>query len=100
MCQGKITRHRKTKIGEENSILDYNILVCDVLKCYFEEMLIDDERINVLTKYVTTKGKRSKSESDHNLLFARFALSYQKAKKKTKMRFSISKCGMPTISFE
>ena len=30
-CKGKMTRHRKTKVSEEKSILDF-IFVCDVLK--------------------------------------------------------------------
>ena len=39
MVKSQDTEEKKT--GEEKSIIDY-ILVCDVLKCYFEEMLIDD----------------------------------------------------------
>ena len=47
-------------------------------------MFIDEERTLVLTKYVTTKGKKSKIESDHNLLFARFAINYKKLKRSIK----------------
>ena len=40
-------------------------------------MLIDDDRIHTLTKYASTRGKVKKSESDHNLLFCQFDLTYR-----------------------
>ena len=73
-CAGTITRHRKTVIGDEKAVLDY-IIVCDQLLTYFERMLIDEARVNVLTKYATLTGTRVTSESDHNLMFAEFKLS-------------------------
>ena len=65
LCEGVITRHRKTINGDEKSVIDY-IVVCDFLLQYLERMIIDEPRIFVLTKY----AKRTKTESDHNLLFA------------------------------
>ena len=58
-CEGQITRQRKTKNSEEKSII-FLVLVCDYIKYYFTEMLIDESRTHVLTKYITTKGKISK----------------------------------------
>ena len=43
-------------------------------------MIIDEKRTSVLTKY----RKLSKSESDHNILYAKFAVSYFRAAIKTK----------------
>ena len=71
LCQGLITRHRKTVLGDEKSIIDY-ILVCDFLLNYVDQMKIDDKRTHVLTKY----SRGGKSESDHNLLYAKFAIAY------------------------
>ena len=71
LCEGVITRHRKTVKGEEKSVIDY-IVVCDFLLNYLEQMIIDEPRIFVLTKY----AKKSKTESDHNVLYAKFAIKY------------------------
>ena len=49
-------------------------------------MLIDDERIHTLTKYVSTRGRVQKSESDHNLLFCQFDLSYRSKNSKEDRR--------------
>ena len=50
-------------------------------------MIIDEKRANVLTKYVTLKGVRVKSESDHNPLFAEFSLSFSRKQ-------SVTRCEM------
>ena len=61
--EGYITRHRRTIVGDEKAILDF-VIVCDQLLAFFERMIIDEERANVLTKYKSSKGVKSKSESD------------------------------------
>ena len=71
ICQGKITRQRSTVIGDEISILDY-IIVSEGLHNNILEVIIDEERSHVLTKYASTTGKQKKSESDHNILFIKF----------------------------
>ena len=77
ICKGKVTRHRITKNGEEKAALDY-IIGCDMLATFVENVLIDEDRIFTLTKYTTTKGKRQKCLSDHNIMFSSFNLSYEK----------------------
>ena len=79
LCEGTITRHRKTVIGEEKSVIDY-IIVCDFLLNYLEQMYIDEPRTHVLTKYL----KRSKTVSDHNILYAKFAIIYSARAPKVK----------------
>jgi hypothetical protein len=75
LCDGIITRQRKTRNKVEQSVLDY-IIVCDVLKNYFERMSIDENRYHVLTKYASTKGVKCKVESDHNILYGVFSIKY------------------------
>ena len=74
-CKGSITRHRKTVEGEEKSILDY-LLFCDLVESFFDTMIVDEERHHVLRKYVTTKGVKKYTESDHNTIYAEFAVEY------------------------
>ena len=74
-CKGSVTRHRRTIHGDEKSIIDF-IIVCDQLLPFFDLMIVDEKRENVLTKYASFTGKRIKSESDHNPLFAKFNLKF------------------------
>ena len=60
LCEGLITRIRKTILNTEKSILDYFIVCRDMFK-KIERMKIDEERFYTLTKYSTTKGKKSKN---------------------------------------
>ena len=62
-------------------MIDY-IIICDFLLNYLEQMLIDESRTNVLTKY----GKSTKIESDHNILYAKFAITYYSRLAKTKRK--------------
>ena len=82
-CIGSITRHKITRVKEEKSIIDY-FVICEGLKQYFEKMFIDDARTYTLTKYSTTKGVKTKTLSDHNILFASFGLRYSAVRMKTK----------------
>ena len=86
LCEGLITRHRKTKLGDEKAILDY-VIMCKGLAGYVERMVIDEKRENILTKYLSSKGVRQKSESDHNPIYARFNIKFRKAQ--TAMRMEI-----------
>ena len=80
-CTGVITRHRITKHAEEKSVLDF-MIVCPILKTYFEQMMIDEERIHVLTKYSSRKGVQTNIKSDHNVMHSRFSISYNQVKRK------------------
>ena len=61
-------------------------MTCDKLSNFVETMMIDEERIFTLTKYVTTRGTQSKIKSDHNPLFFSFNLSYEKQVKHSNRR--------------
>ena len=47
-------------------------------------MIIDEERTHVLTKYSSAKGRALKSESDHNILYSSFNITYSKIQNVTK----------------
>ena len=70
-CRGTITRKRVTKKRTEESAIDL-LLYTDDLEEEFEEMKIDEEKKNVLTKVNLTKNEGKKKESDHNVLTAIF----------------------------
>ena len=70
-CTGVVTRDRIAGGNHEQSVIDY-IVTCDSLADLLEEMMIDDERIHVLTKYSLKK----RVKSDHNVMFAKFKLNY------------------------
>ena len=76
LCQGKITRHRVTKSGVEQSIIDF-VVVCEFMYKKLVKMVIDEERNHTLTKYASTRGVISKSESDHNPLFCQFDIPHR-----------------------
>ena len=74
-CKGNITRYRKTVNSEEKSILDY-LIFCDKVEQYFNTMLVDEKRMHVLKKYVTTRGVKQFTYSDHNTIYAEFSIRY------------------------
>ena len=74
-CSGTVTRTRVTKDGVEIAVLDF-IIGCDALANMMIKMVIDEDRINVLTKYATAKGVKKTIESDHNPMYAEFTLQY------------------------
>ena len=83
LCKGVITRERVTTNKTERSVLDY-IIVCDKLKEYLEEMIIDEDRIHVLTK-----AGRKETNSDHNLLYSRFSILFDPKPITVRKEFSI-----------
>ena len=75
ICEGKITRRRRTVNKVEESILDF-FLVCDTLKPFVTRMNIDEDHIFVLTKYSKVKGKLVKKDSDHNTVVMNVDLQF------------------------
>ena len=57
-CTGVITRHRNTEAGLEQSVIDFVITSCDLIK-RIAFVHIDDRREHVLTKI--TKSKKNKT---------------------------------------
>ena len=73
ICDGTITRERRTKTRIEKSVLDY-IIVCSRMKEYARRMVIDEKRIHVLTKFASKKDLKKHKVSDHNVLFCMFSI--------------------------
>ena len=49
-CEGVITRERISGDKIEKAVLDY-IVICEQMKEFLEQVIVDEERIHVLTKY-------------------------------------------------
>ena len=82
-CTGTITRQRTTKENTEKSVIDY-IVVSGDLERHIENMHIDEERINVLTKIVNKRAKGTKGhldicETDHNTITAKLQIKWNKS---------------------
>ena len=79
LCEGTITRMRKTTKGLKESILDV-FVACDKVTPYATRMVIDEKRVNALTNYSTVKEKGRITESDHNPIFLYLDLLFSKIK--------------------
>ena len=77
VCKGLVTRKRITKKSVEESIIDFVILSED-LKKEVESIIIDDERNHVLTRISKTKKGVDKVESDHNVIFTRLKMKWDR----------------------
>ena len=88
LCQGIITRERKTILGYERSILDYFIL-CEEMFSYLSSMKIDEARSYVLTKYSKVRGKTILTESDHNPIICQFNYLWNDATVNEKQRYEV-----------
>ena len=77
LCEGVITRHRITKNSEEKSVLDY-LIISDGMCEFISKMVVDEDKIDVLTKYVGRKGLCKLVKSDHNMLIGYFNLTFTK----------------------
>ena len=80
ICEGKITRFRKTINRTEQSILDY-FVVCRSFLSLITKMIIDEEKKFALTKFSTKKGVKSIKVSDHNLLILELDLKWSSLNK-------------------
>ena len=65
LCEGSITRMRKTTRGVETSILDV-FVTCDRILPFITRMVVDEKRENVLSNYNALKDTGRVIESYHN----------------------------------
>ena len=75
LCDGKITRYRKTTKRTEKSILDF-FIVCKSFLSLITKRIVDEAREYSLTKFSTKNGQKSIKESDHNLLILKLNLRW------------------------
>ena len=79
-CQGTITRERTTK-GEniERSTLDF-VLVSQDLENYIKKVVVDENRVNILTKVTQNKhGTKTVSKDDHNIIEPNLNVNWNKS---------------------
>ena len=72
-----VFRRRITKDSIEESIIDH-VLVSGDLADYLESILIDEERLHVLTRLTKTKKGVVKKQSDHNVIISKFYFQWNK----------------------
>ena len=65
ICEGTITRMRKTTRGVEKSVLDV-FVTCDEIRPYIVKMRVDEKRENALINFKAAKQIKRVIESDHN----------------------------------
>ena len=82
-CKGLITRERISGNKTEKAVLDY-ILICERMKEFLENMIVDEERVHVLTKYVNKKTGKKKIVSDHNVMFANITIKFNWLPRRTR----------------
>ena len=79
LCQGLITRYRKTVNGEEKAVLDF-FLCCDKLRPYLVKLKIDDKGEIALTNFKPVKEQSRAKPSDHAVMELELELKFSKEK--------------------
>ena len=79
ICDGTITRTRKTVNGTEQAALDV-FVVCDKLLPYLTKVKVDEKREHTLTNFRSVKKLGRVTESDHNQVEIELNMDYSKVK--------------------
>ena len=79
ICEGLITRMRKTSRGLEMSVLDV-FVTCEQILPYIKRMVIDEKREHALTNFSTMKNLGRVIESDHNVEILEVNINYSDIK--------------------
>ena len=79
LCDGSITRMRKTTRGLEKSILDV-FVTCHRILPYITKMTVDENRKLALTNFDALKSAGKVIESDHNVEILDVSLEFSNLK--------------------
>ena len=79
VCQGLITRFRKTVKCEEKSVLDF-FVICYKVRSFLKRMIVDQERDHCLTNFNPAKIGQKVKESDHNPLIMELQMKYHQSR--------------------
>ena len=79
VCEGTITRMRKTTVSVEKSVLDV-FVTCNRILPYITKMTIDVRREKALTNFSTVKAVGRAIESDHNVEILEIDLQFSNDK--------------------
>ena len=91
LCKGTITRERIFENKVEQLVIDY-ILICEELSRHIVEVTIDEDRIYTLSRYLKRKAGKRVIPSDHNILFSKFNIEFERKSKKLRKEFFQFKC--------
>ena len=80
-----MTRVRQLKNKTEKSILDF-FVVCEKIKTFLEKLIIDEDKLNPLNRYL----KDGKKNSDHNTMIMQLNITFME-KRRDKLKCLISK---------
>ena len=86
ICEGVITRRRIANNKVEESVLDF-FLVCNKVLPFVTNMVIDEKKRHVLTKFGPAKQGRSAIDSDHYTMYIDVSLEALK-EDKNKWKYS------------
>ena len=75
----------------EKSVIDY-ILMCERMQKFLLEMSIDEDKVNVLCRYKKIKNGRKVITSDHNILYSKFKIQFNKKPISIQREFFHFKC--------
>ena len=88
LCEGLLTRIRKTDKVDEKAVLDF-FLVNDHMKPFIIKMVIDEEKDHILTNLSQAKKNHRAVDSDHLSLQLYMNLQFSKLKPDRKVLFNI-----------
>ena len=91
ICKGIITRERVYENKVEKSVIDYIIISQGLLKFLLDMQVFEDKEY-VLARYVKNKKGTKITNSDHNILFCKFSVMFNKKPKKIRKEFFKFKC--------
>ena len=90
MCSGVITRERIFEKKIERSVIDY-IIICEGMYEFLLEMMIDENRVHVLSQYGSKQNQKT-IKSDHNWLFSKFSIIFNRQNRKMRREIFHFKC--------
>ena len=91
VCKGTITRERITEGKSEKSAIDY-IIISEGLLEYLLEMVIDEEKVYGLARFMKNSSGNRVIYSDHNTLYSKFLISIDRKRKELRKEFFKFKC--------
>ena len=91
ICKGVVTREREFENRVEKSTIDY-IITCEELSEFITEMMIDEDRIHTLSRFIKKKTGNRIIKSDHNILLANFSVTFNRMPRQIRKEHFMFKC--------
>ena len=91
VCLGTITRERVAGDKTEKSVIDY-LIICEKMKTFLNKMIIDEDRVYVLDRYIKTRNGKKRITSDHNVILGTFSIKFERKPRHIRKEFFDFKC--------